>query len=133
MPYLRRKALKDGRIFSDYNIQKELTYPFNVNLHLHSRVDHLLTISITSSQNFRQHHAHTLLCTIFAGKQLQHSHIHYWLPLPQSKYVKISTSKTITLEVESSDTDDDEPSGYLAMYFSNLTSFEQSREDVTQL
>ena len=27
----------------------------------------------------------------------------------------------------------DEPSGYLAMYFSNLTSFEQSRVDVIQL
>ena len=27
----------------------------------------------------------------------------------------------------------DEPSGYLAMYFSNLTSFEQSRVDVIRL
>ena len=29
--------------------------------------------------------------------------------------------------------DADEPSSYLAVYFSNLTSFERSREDVTQL
>ena len=47
--------------------------------------------------------------------------------------VTCQTIEVVTTLHLDQDYTNDEPSGYLAMYFSNLTSFEQSRVDVIWL
>ena len=54
----------------------------------------------------------------------------WWDFIPQSR---LSQSSKYLYIGDDSSYRDDEPSGYLAMYFLNLTSFEQSRVDVIRL